>query len=146
MASSTSPAAAPPVDGAEIMRQFLPASPFVGHLGIRLVELSADRAVLEMPFRPELATLANTVHGGALAALLDTTAMAASWSGAVVPTTLRGSTVSLTVNYLRPADGEDIQAVGRLLRRGRKLTSVDVEAATPAGDLVAKALVVYQLG
>ncbi len=141
------PAAPPagPRDGAEVMRQFLPASPFVGHLGIGLVELSADRAVLDLPFRPELATIGSTVHGGALAALLDTTAMAASWSGAAVPAVLRGSTVSMTISFLRPAAGVDLRAEGRVLRRGRTLTNVSVDIFAD-GELVGAGLVVYRLG
>ena len=71
----------------ELLRAFLPTSPLVGHLGIALEELGADRAVLVMPFRPELVTIGDTVHGGAIAALADTAAMAAALAGRVLATT-----------------------------------------------------------
>lgn len=51
--------------GSDIIRQFIPASPFVGHLGIELVELGDGEATLVMPFRQELVTIGQVVHGGA---------------------------------------------------------------------------------
>jgi acyl-coenzyme A thioesterase PaaI-like protein len=66
--------------GADVITQFLLHSPFVRHLGMRLESIEADRARLAMPYREELATIGDVVHGGALSALVDTTAMAASWS------------------------------------------------------------------
>lgn len=132
--------------GAEIISGFLPQSPFVGHLGIRLQTLSPGRAVLRLPFRPELATIDDIVHGGALASLVDTAAMAAAWSGADVPDQLRGTTVGLTISYLAPAHGEDLEAEASVLSRGRNLSFVDVDVRASSGTAVAKALVTYKVG
>lgn len=137
------PASEPP--GAALMRAFVPQSPLVGHLGIQLVDVAADRAVLRLPFRAEITTIGRTVHGGAIASLLDTAAMVAAWSGAEVPEQPRGSTVALSVSYLAPADSADVEAVATVVRRGRRLVTVDVTATTAAGP-VAKALVTYQVG
>lgn len=133
-------------DGTDIMRQFLPASPFPAHLGIELVEIDDGRAQLRLPFRDEVVTIGTVVHGGAIATLVDTAAMAAAWAGAEVPDQLRGSTVGLTVNYLAPADGTDVTASAEVVRRGRRLATVRVDATTDDGTLVATALVTYQLG
>jgi uncharacterized protein (TIGR00369 family) len=132
-------------DGAALMRQLIPSSPFAVHLGITVVELSDGRAVLAMPFREELVTIGRTVHGGALATLLDTTAMAAAWCGAAEPERLQGSTISLSVSYLAPADAVDLVAEGRVLRRGRSIAHVEA-TATADGRPVAQALVAYKLG
>jgi len=132
--------------GADVMRAFLPTSPFVGQLGLRLSDVQPDAATLTMPFRPELATIGTVVHGGAIASLIDTTAMVAAWSGAVIPDRLRGSTAGLTVTYLAPAEGEDLAATARVLRRGRSLVYLDVEVRGVSGTLVAKGLVTYKLG
>ena len=131
--------------GAEVMRGFLPSSPFVGHVGIRLVSIEAGRAVLQLPFQESVVTIGNVVHGGAVASLIDTAAMVAAWSDADVPENLRGTTVSLSVSYLAPAAGEDLQAEARVLRRGRNLAFVDVEVLAASGT-VAKGLVTYKLG
>jgi uncharacterized protein (TIGR00369 family) len=132
--------------GEEIMRQFLPSSPFPGHLGIRLVDMGPGSATLGLPFAEALVTAGTTVHGGAVASLIDTAGMVAAWSGGEVPDRLRGSTVGLTVSYLAPADGEDLEASATVLRRGRSIVHVDVDVRTASGTAVAKGLVTYKLG
>jgi uncharacterized protein (TIGR00369 family) len=132
--------------GEEIMRRFLPSSPFPGHLGIRLVDMGPGTATLGLPFAEALVTAGTTVHGGAVASLIDTAGMVAAWSGGEVPDRLRGSTVGLTVSFLAPADGEDLQASATVLRRGRSIVHVDVDVRTASGSAVAKGLVTYKLG
>ena len=132
-------------DGAALMRQIIATSPFAVHLGLEVRELSDGRAVLAMPFREQLVTIGRTVHGGALATLLDTTAMAAAWCGAPEPERLQGSTIGLSVSYLAPAEATDVVAEGRVLRRGRSIAHVEVHA-TAENVPVATALVSYKLG
>ncbi len=135
-----------PDDGAEIMRQFVPNSPFASHCGLRIEELEPDRAVLRLPYAPQLATMGETVHGGALATALDTAAMAASWSGVTPPPSLRGSTIALSISYLAPASGVDLLVEARVTRRGRSVCHVDCVARDPDGAPVAQALAAYRLG
>ena len=140
------PAAGALPSGADIIRQFLPTSPYVAHLGLRLREIQPDVATLTMPFTESLVTIGTVVHGGAIASLIDTTAMVAAWSGAEAPARIRGSTVGMTVSYLAPAEGEDVHATARVLRRGQSLIYLDVEVRSASGTLVAKGLVTYKLG
>ena len=130
---------------AEIIRKFLPTSPYVGHLGIQLTDMQPDVATLTLPFTDSLITIGTTMHGGAIASLIDTAAMVAAWSDASVPDNLRGTTVSLTVTYLAPAEHEDIQATSRVLRRGRSLVYLDVEVHSASRISIAKGLVIYKL-
>ena len=132
--------------GADIIRQFLPNSPYVGHLGMQLINIQKDQATLRLPFSQTLITIGNTIHGGALASLIDTTAMVAAWSDAPASDNPRGTTVGLTVSYLAAAQGEDVEASARVLRRGRSLVYLDVEVQSASGTLVAKGLVTYKLG
>ena len=60
---------------ADIIRQFLPTSPYVGHLGIQLTNMQPDVATLTLPFADSLITIGTTMHGGAIASLIDTAAM-----------------------------------------------------------------------
>ena len=131
---------------ADIIRQFLPTSPFVGHLGIQLTEMQPDMAILTLPFTSSLITIGTIIHGGAIASLIDTAAMVAAWSDTTVPDNPRGTTVSLTVAYLAAAESEDLQATARVLRRGRSLVYLDVEVQSKSGTSVAKGLVTYKLG
>ena len=132
--------------GADIMREFLKVSPFVGHLGMKLVSLEPDAAELLLPFSEPLITIGDTVHGGAIATLIDTAAMAASWSTETPPENLRGTTVSLSVSFTTAARSADLTARARVVRRGRSLCACDVDVTDSAGELVAKGLVTYKLG
>src|SRR5207302_8449335 len=115
----------PALTRADIIRQFLPTSPYVGHLGIRLTQMQPDVATLTLPFSDALVTLGTRVHGGAIASLIDVAAMVAAWSSSEVPENQRGTTVGMTVSYLAPAEYEDLQATAHVLRRGRSLVYLD---------------------
>ena len=73
-------------------------SPLGRLLGFELVEWAPERVVIKRPFRDQLCTVGDLVHGGAISALADTTATAVAWSG-VDPASppQRGTTVSLAV-------------------------------------------------
>ena len=132
--------------GALMVRRMLETSPFVLHLGMQLEELGEGRAVLRLPFREEMITVGTVVHGGALASLLDTTAVAAAWATDDLPESARGTTVAMSIQYLASAQSSDVRAEARVTRRGRTLVFLDVEASDAKGDLVAKAQVTYKLG
>ena len=132
--------------GAELMREFLAHSPFVGHLGMRLEAIHPDAVRISMPFRPELATTGDLVHGGAITSLVDTAAMAAAWSVVEVGQAPRGTTVGLTVDFVAPARGAELTADATVRRRGRQLCFCDVDVADGHGRLVARGLVTYKLG
>jgi uncharacterized protein (TIGR00369 family) len=130
----------------EIIRAFIPESPFAAALGLRLESLEPDSAVLVLPFRPDVATIGEVVHGGAISTLADTAAMAAAWATDEVPSEVAGSTVSLTVNFVAAAAGKDLRAAAAVRRRGGRLCFVDVDVTEPDGRLVAQAMAVYRLG
>lgn len=132
----------PPQDGRDVVASFLPQSPFVTKLGIVAEILEADRVRLHMPWHDSNVTVGDMVHGGVVATLADLAVMAAAWCGAPAPPSLRGVTVSMTIEYLAPA----LYGEGRVLRRGRSLVNCEAEIPTPDGELVAKALATDKLG
>ncbi|MEW6297066.1 MAG: PaaI family thioesterase [Thermodesulfobacteriota bacterium] len=119
--------------------------PFSALVGLQIEEVRADFCRVRLPFRPELRTAGEVVHGGAIASLIDTAGVVAVWSNAD-PAATRGATASLTVNYLAAARRVDLVAEARVLRRGRSVVFVDVDVVSPAGERVAKGLVTYKLG
>lgn len=135
-----------PTTGTDLMRQFLPHNPFVVHTGIELANIDDGHAELRLPFRQEVVTIGEVVHGGAIATLIDTAAMTAAWAGAEVPDDLRGATVALSVSYLAPAVASDLTATARVVRRGRRLVSTQVDVHAESGAHVATAIVTYQIG
>jgi uncharacterized protein (TIGR00369 family) len=96
-------------------------------LGIIVDTLEPDRAVLRLPFRPELTQGAGMVAGGVLATLLDET-MAHAVLGGNRPGE-RTTTVDLSVSYLRAAKpGSDLRCEARVVKRGGRVLFVEASA------------------
>lgn len=127
-----------------VIAEHIAASPMGRLLGVTLERAEPDLAVLQLAFRPELTTLGDLIHGGAIAALIDIAATAAAWTGADLARGPRGTTVSLTVNYLAGARGAALQAEARAIQRGRSLVVCDVVVSADARP-AARALVTYKL-
>ena len=120
--------------------------PHAESLGITIEEIEADRCVMAMPFKPELVTIGDVVHGGAIATLIDMAATVSAWATDEVPESPAGSTVSLTVNFVSAARGSDLRAEGRVVRRGRQISSCTVDVRDADGKLVAHGMATYKLG
>jgi uncharacterized protein (TIGR00369 family) len=130
----------------EIIAAFIPNSPHAAGLGIRVISIGSDEAVLELPYKPELATIGNVVHGGAVSALIDTAAMAAAWATDEVPENPAGSTVALSVNFAAAANGVDLRAEAKVARRGGRLSFCEVRVTDPEGAVLAHGIATYRFG
>jgi uncharacterized protein (TIGR00369 family) len=133
-------------NGTALLEAFIPVSPFLRELGVVADVLEDDHVVLRLPWRPELATVGDLVHGGAIAALSDATVMAAAWAGAQLPENLRGVTVSLSIDFAAGARAEDVLAEGRIVRRGSSLSAVEVDLRAADGRRLGKAIGTYKVG
>jgi len=114
---------------------------FAGLLGIEIVELRRGEATLSMSVRPELTRMSGIVHGGAIASLMDS-------ASAFAVLTLLGPeeqtvTVDLTLHFLRPVSEGRIEARARVLRAGRRVCAVSIDATDASSKLVATALTTY---
>ncbi len=95
-------------------------SHFVALLDLKLEKVEHGRAVMRMPFRPEISNGAGAVHGGAIVSLCDTVfyVALASIYGREQDTV----TVSLQCNFLVPAvPPHDLIAEATVLRAGRRI-------------------------
>ena len=135
-----------PADLEAIVRDVIVASPLGRLLGVELVSVARDRVVVRLPFRPELTTVGDLVHGGAIGALVDVTATAAAWSDVDLGRGPRGTTISLTINYLNGARGCDLTATGTIAQRGKSIVVCEVTIDDGKGTAIARALVTYKLG
>jgi uncharacterized protein (TIGR00369 family) len=131
---------------AEIMRSFVPASPFAKELGIEIVDLHLDHAELRLPWSERFATMGDVVHGGAIATLLDTAGMAAAWSDDTVPENLAGATVSMSVSFTAAARASDLIARATVVRRGRSLCFCEVTVVDAAEAVIAHGSMVHKYG
>ena len=129
----------------DIVRQAIVGSPLASLLGAETVEVAPDCVRVRLPFRAELTTVGELVHGGAIAALIDVAATAAFWTGADLARNPRGTTIGFTVNFLAPVRGGDLIAEARVVQRGRSISVGEVTVAGADGRPVARALVTYKL-
>jgi uncharacterized protein (TIGR00369 family) len=124
-------------------------SPLGRGLELALDAIERGRVRIRMPYAEARTTLGDLVHGGAIAALIDTAATAAAWSTVKDPAGARGTTIDLSVAYMAPARGVDVVADARVARRGRDVAfvEVDVHPASSEGAeaRVAAARVTYKL-
>ena len=130
----------------ERMRKVIALTPFMAHLGMELVEAGDGYAKIRLHFKKENTTMADALHGGAVASLIDTTGAMAAWTTAEIATPKYfGSTVGVNVNYLSAVIGQDCFAEGRVLKRGREIIYNDVRVTDASGKLCAQGTVVYRI-
>lgn len=130
----------------EIIEAFIPNSPHAASLGIKLVSIGNDEALLKLPYSDQLATMGDVVHGGAVSTLIDTAAMAAAWASDEITENPAGATVSLAVNFASAARGVALQAESKVVRRGGRLSFCEVSVRDPEGELVAHGVATYRFG
>src|SRR5438477_2325161 len=101
-----------------IVRGELPPTPVSRHLGIRFTAAEPGLLTAEIRLDPEIhANMNGSVHGGVIATLADSTLSCAF--GTTLEDGEEVATLELKVNYLRPARGTRLSAVGRVVQRGR---------------------------
>jgi uncharacterized protein (TIGR00369 family) len=128
------------------MARALVALPFIARRGMQITFMRGGRSVVAMPFGSANAGDDDTVHEGAVAALLDTTGAMAAWSLVGLDLRYKASTVGIHVSFHAPAREEDVVAQGRTLRRNNEifLNTVTVSGCT-SGRVVATGSVTYRI-
>jgi uncharacterized protein (TIGR00369 family) len=97
--------------------------PFAELKGVTFVEADKDRVVARMQVRPELCTLRNTIHGGAVMAFADSVGAAA---------------IESKTNFIGGAkEGSTVIATATPVHRGRRTQVWQTRLETEDGKLVA---------
>lgn len=117
------------------------ATPYLKLLGIELVELGAETAVMSLEMRDDLRQPYGLLHGGATASLIDTAMAFANLS--VLAADERATTVDLTVQYLRPHTTGKVVCTAKVIRAGIRMLFLSAEVVNEQGKLVATALSTY---
>ena len=133
--------------------------PFNRELGIKVQMLTLEQVELRVDMRDELVGNYHRrmLHGGAIAAIMDTTGGLIATAGLLKvclghPKTKAGerfrriSTIDLRVDYLRPGRGEYFIASGAVLRIGSKIAVIRMELINDGGEMVAAATGSYLVG
>lgn len=115
--------------------------PYVRLLGLEFVSAGRGEAVFAVETREELTRMGGIMHGGAVVSLMDTAAAFAVHT--LLEPSGRTVTVDLTVHFLRPATAGRVEARARVLRRGRRVIILNVEATDGAGELISTSTMTY---
>jgi uncharacterized protein (TIGR00369 family) len=104
--------------------------PLLATLGMTLGRVADGEVELHMPFRADLLQQTGALHAGVLTALVDSACALAATTR--LPAGRTVVSVEFKVNLLSPAIGDEMFAIGRVIRAGRTLTvcSGDVWAMT----------------
>jgi uncharacterized protein (TIGR00369 family) len=134
-----------PLSPADLLALMEDQVPFNRYLGIRGESAEKGKSVLLLPVRPEFVGDARrpALHGGVIAALVDTAGGLAAWTALEEGESV--STVDLTVDYREPARlGGQLRASAELLRKGNRVCHVRVRV-TQYETLVAEGRGVYNI-
>jgi uncharacterized protein (TIGR00369 family) len=127
------------------MRDVLSSTPYIAGLGVVMERWDPDGVRIRLSFDERLTNDGAVYHGGAVAALVDTTGAAAVWAGHDFDKGVRAATVSMTVNYTGAGRGGDLVAEAECVRRGRELSFAEIHVRDPEGKLIATATLVYRI-
>ncbi|HVY02931.1 MAG TPA: PaaI family thioesterase [Caulobacterales bacterium] len=112
---------------------FLGSVPYVRFLGVE-ASLSGDELTARLPYKPELIgnTMIPALHGGALGAFMEMTALAQLALGQ--PAGALPKVIDVTIEYLRPGRAQATFARADVRKAGRRVANVHVEAWQDARD------------
>ena len=104
------------------------AKGFSGAAGFRILAIAPGHAELALTRRDDLVQFFGHFHGGVITALADQAAGIAVTSG--LPKGKIGVTVEIKVNFLAPADGNELIARANTLKMSGSLGVATVEVFT----------------
>lgn len=110
------------------IRQFIETGfPFHAQLGVKVDVIEPELVRLFIPFKPELIGHAKRamIHGGVISSLVDICAGFAVWTRCKPEDHV--STITMSVDYLRPAPAGDVYAEARVRLVGNRVGNARVE-------------------
>ncbi|KAF0220514.1 MAG: acyl-CoA [Geobacteraceae bacterium] len=117
--------------------------PLLRTLGIRLTEIGARHAVMEVEVAEMHGNYFGGAHGGLIATLVDTVSF---FPRPLLPSGRLTTTTNLNINYVRPAQvGDLLTARSELLHLGKRTASLAVQVTDGNGRLIAHGTVTHMV-
>jgi uncharacterized protein (TIGR00369 family) len=107
-------------------------------LGIRALEVTADRVVLEMDIGPKVHQPMGLLHGGASAVLAESAASMGAFMNCEPEKEFAVGT-DLNISHLRARRKGVLKAVAQPIRKGRTIHVWNIDLVDESGELVAAA-------
>jgi uncharacterized protein (TIGR00369 family) len=131
--------------------------PFHRLLGLNIDCYDAENGCIRFDMRDELVGNKHfkILHGGVIASILDTEGgfvlvLDGAWRSENAlpanPVIIRGGTIDLRIDFLRPGKGKHFVATGAVLRRGNKVAVVRTELRNELNELIAVGTGTYLVG
>jgi uncharacterized protein (TIGR00369 family) len=123
------------------LQHVLDRSKFVRHYGFRVVRVSAELCMLELPHKPLLERPGGIVNGPALMAAAD----CAMWMAIKAQLGMEYDALTSELNsaFLAPAKGEHVYCTARILKLGRRRIYGTAECHAKDGRLFSHHTVTY---
>ncbi|WP_025899862.1 PaaI family thioesterase [Sneathiella glossodoripedis] len=109
-----------------VVRDSFARQPFMAHVNAEMTALAPGVCELKTVRMTELTQQHGFFHGGLVVSLADSAAGYAAYS--LFPPSSTVLTVDLKTNFLNPANGQMLKAVGTVISEGDKLYHVKAEA------------------
>ena len=122
------------------MNSILSVSPEVGFrlwLGVQYREMTETHAVVAIALDGEKRNVRGVAHGGIVASLIDIAMGTAASGGNYLTRSRLVVTLEMKVNYLAPADGDELVAVADVVHSGSRTTVVRCEVRNCRGQTCA---------
>jgi uncharacterized protein (TIGR00369 family) len=118
---------------------------FNQYAGFKLDAAGPGWSRMRMDLRPDVMNPFGAVHGGAIAALIDSAAGTAVAAGTLPVDRIMG-TIDMQVHFLERARGSALVAEGRLVRAGIAVAVATVDVRDDANALVAMGTATFRMG
>ncbi len=125
----------------KFIREVFDSVPFIKHIGMKLVELKEGEATVCLEIRDELRQPQGLLHGGATASLIDTATAFANVT--VLKEGETAVTIDLNIHYLRPVFEGKVKCTAKIIKAGKRISTISAEVTDEKGKLVATALSTY---
>lgn len=111
--------------------------PLAKAMGVTFTEVDPDKVVATMVVRPDLCTLGNTIHGGAVMAFADSVGATATVVN--LPPEAKGTTtIESKTNFVSGAkEGSTVTATATPIHKGRRTQVWQTRLVSDEGKLVA---------
>jgi uncharacterized protein (TIGR00369 family) len=120
-----------------MQRSEMPHPPIARFLGFKIIALASGQVVIELEVDERFANPMGTLHGGILCDIAD-----AAMGLAYASTLEEGesfTTLELKINFLKPVWQAKLQAIGKVVKRGRTIGLVECDVIDEQQNLVARA-------
>lgn len=105
-------------------------------LGASITDLRPGRVAIDVALTPDLTQQAGYFHGGVIGAIADSAGGYAALS--LMPAGAQVLTIEYKINFIRPAAGPLLRAIGEVVRPGRTISVARMECRSGTADQIAE--------